>query len=707
MKFLVFLFFGFLSSEIIAQAPSWKQSSQIQVKVNQSFLANPWAGGFNSVQVESMDLNADGLEDWVIFDRSTQKLSTFLRSRNASGQISQVYSPQFESYFPKIENWFHLVDYNGDGKKDLFCSAPAGMKIYQHIPGANVSFQILADPVYSEGFSGKINLYVAASDIPAIGDVDGDGDIDVLAFEPAGHYVEFHENVASKGSGLIQFKKTVDCWGDFIHNDCEDVVLGKSCSTTYIPFQVKGPNQVMHSGNSLALLPNKNGLPDLLFGHVSCQNLIHLINTGTASKPQFSQLNYHFPTGKPVQVGAFASAFPQDVNGDGKLDLLVSTNTYDNALYSQDFQHSLAYYQWDGTTWEEKNSGFMQDQMLDVGENAAPLWWDADGDGDLDLLIGNSGIRGAMGVRASLAYYENVGTTRQASLLLKSSDFGNFSVRIQATDIIPQVVDWDGNGKKELLISYQTFLGAKLALYTVDNKWQEIALSILQVGETPLFVDWNQDGTLDLLVLEKSGRIRSYQYKTDKSLLLDNPNWANLVQDLNFIPKSLSILDVDGDGKTECVVFDRVGKAQLIQYSLDGKSATKSQAFQWTADFGERVWPSAADWNGDGKMDLSVGLGGGGVQLLENISTFPVAEQLNQDGLQVWPNPGKGPIFVMSAAEGELSFLDLQGRVMMNPMSIQAKETKTIQLPKGYQGSLFVRWQNLAGQTLVKRLLID
>ncbi|MFY9160238.1 FG-GAP repeat domain-containing protein [Aquirufa ecclesiirivi] len=707
MKFLVFLFFGFLSSEILAQAPSWKQSSQIPVKVNQSFLANPWAGGFNSVQVESMDLNADGLEDWVIFDRSTQKLSTFLRVKNASGQISQVYSPLYESHFPKIENWFHLVDYNQDGKKDLFCSAPAGMKIYQNTSGANISFQILADPVYSEGFSGKINLYIAASDIPAIGDVDGDGDMDVLAFEPAGHYVEFHENVATKGSGLIQFKKTVDCWGDFIHNDCEDVVLGKSCSTSYIPFQVKSPNQVMHSGNSLAILPNKNGLPDFLFGHVSCQNLIHLINTGTASKPQFSQLNYHFPTGNPVQVGAFASAFPQDVNADGQFDLLVSSNTYDNALFSQNFQQSLAYYQLEGGNWVEKNSAFLQDQMLDVGENAAPLWWDADEDGDLDLLIGNSGIRGARGVRASLTYYENVGTAQQASLLLKSTDFGNFSAVIQATEIIPQAVDWDGNGKKELLISYQTFVGAKLALYTIDNKWQEIPVSVLQVGETPLFVDWNQDGKLDLLVLEKLGRIRSYQFQTDKSFQLDNTNWANLLQDLNFIPKSLSFLDVNGDGKMECLVFDRIGKAQLINFSLDGKNATRSPAFTWTADFGERVWPSAGDWNGDGKMDLSLGLGAGGVQLLENISTDPVVEQVNQDRLQVWPNPGKGPIFVMSEAAGVLTFLDLQGRVMMNSIAIQAKETKTIQLPKGFQGTVFVRWQNLAGQTIVKRLLID
>ncbi len=707
MKFLLFLFFGFPSSEILAQGLSWKQSSQIPVKVNQSFLSNPWAGGFNSVQVESLDLNADGVEDWVIFDRSTQKLSTFLRFKMSNGKYSEVYSPSYESFFPKVENWFHLVDFNQDGRKDLFCSAAAGMKIYQNVSKETIAFQTLIDPVFSEGFSGKINLYVAASDIPAIGDVDGDGDIDVLAFEPAGHYVEFHENVSAKGSGLIQFRKTVDCWGDFIHNDCEDVVLGKSCGSSFIPLQVNTPNRVMHAGNSLALITNKNGLPDLLFGHVSCQNLIHLINTGTAKKPQFSQLNYRFPTGNPVQVGAFASAFPLDVNEDGNLDVLVSSNTYDNALYTQDFQRSLSFYQKQGENWILQQSSFIQDQMLDVGESAAPIWWDADGDGDLDFLIGNAGIRGAMGVRASLSFYENIGTAQQPSLIQRTNDFGNFSMTTQATEIIPQVIDWDANGKKDLVISYQTFLGPKVALYTSDKKWQEISIPALQSGEVPIWVDWNQDGKLDLLMVEKSGRIRSYQYQTDKTLQLENANWANLSQDLNFIPRSVCFLDVDGDGKLESLVFDRVGKAQLISFNTDGKTATRSKAFAWTADFGEKVWPCAADWNGDGKMDLTLGLGSGGVQLIENNSSNLVVEQMSQDVFQIWPNPSQGPVFVSSLEAGEITVLDIQGKVWMNSFTIQARETKAIQLPKAFQGSLFLQWQGKSGQRIVKRLLID
>lgn len=707
MKFLLFLFFGFLSSEIIAQVPSWKVNSSIPVKSNQSILSNPWAGGFNSVQVGSMDLNLDGIEDWVVFDRSTQKLSTFLRQKKSDGTSGNIYAPEYESQFPKIENWFHLVDYNRDGKKDLFCSAPAGMKIYQNTSVDKLSFRIIADPVFSEGFSGKINLYVAAADIPAIGDIDGDGDVDVLAFEPAGHYVEFHENVALPGSGQIQFRKTVDCWGDFIHNDCEDVLLGTSCSSSYVPFQVKGPNKVLHSGNSLALLPNANGTFDLLFGHVTCQNLIHLINTGSPGRPRFSQLNYKFPTANPVQVGAFASAFTTDVNMDGKLDVLVSSNTYDNVLFTQDYQQSLAYYKKEGDAWLLQTSAYLQDQMLDVGENAAPVWWDFDGDGDLDLLIGNAGIRGALGVRASLTLYENVGSAQQPTLQLKTKDWADFSVKIQATELIPQVLDWDGDGKKELIVSYQTFLGTKVSRLSAEQQWQEISVPPLQASEIPLWVDWNQDGRLDLLIVEKSGKVRSYQYSKDRSLQIENVNWANLSRDIDYVPKSLSFLDVDGDGQWECVVFDRQGKAMLVSYSHDGKSSTMSPAFTWTANYGERVWPHAADWNGDGRLDLSLGLGAGGVQLLENIHQSSRLNALDVEGLQVWPNPSKGPWYVMTEEAGEISLVDMQGKLMSASRNIQAKEMLQIQPPVNYQGSLFIRWQSKAGQMKIKRLLID
>ena len=39
----------------------------------------PWSGGLNSAQYNLMDVNADGVEDLVIYDRTALKIFTFLR----------------------------------------------------------------------------------------------------------------------------------------------------------------------------------------------------------------------------------------------------------------------------------------------------------------------------------------------------------------------------------------------------------------------------------------------------------------------------------------------------------------------------------------------------------------------------------------------------------------------------------------------------
>jgi len=85
--------------------------------------------------------------------------------------------------------------------------------------------------------------------------------------------------------------------------------------------------------------------------------------------------------------------------------------------------------------------------MIDVGEGASPVWWDADGDGDLDLLIGNQGIRGNQGVRASIYFYENVGSATQPALLFRTEDFKQFSAQVQATQVQLQVATLPGKIK--------------------------------------------------------------------------------------------------------------------------------------------------------------------------------------------------------------------------------------------------------------------
>ncbi|HEY5691256.1 MAG TPA: hypothetical protein VIS49_07365, partial [Cyclobacteriaceae bacterium] len=64
----------------------------ILVEVDGSMLKMPWAGGLNSAQINQIDLNNDGKKDLVVFDRASNKLSTFLNQSN-----QYLYRPEYES----------------------------------------------------------------------------------------------------------------------------------------------------------------------------------------------------------------------------------------------------------------------------------------------------------------------------------------------------------------------------------------------------------------------------------------------------------------------------------------------------------------------------------------------------------------------------------------------------------------------------------
>ena len=164
-KITLFWALCFLAFYSNAQQISFQQITNLPV----TGLKNPWAGGFNSVQFFPMDLDGDMREDLVVFDRSAQHVKTFLR--NASGGFA--YAPEFQTRFPSIENWMNLVDYDGDGDKDLFTSSSGGIQVY---PNLNNNFPKSLGNLKSTGLNGLLNIYVSATDIPAITDVDGDGD---------------------------------------------------------------------------------------------------------------------------------------------------------------------------------------------------------------------------------------------------------------------------------------------------------------------------------------------------------------------------------------------------------------------------------------------------------------------------------------------------------------------------------------------------
>ena len=173
---------------------------QVPVIIDGKELRFDWSGGFNAPQFSNIDLNRDGIQDMITFDRQGDILRTYIRMPD-SGQWVLDYS--YLPDFPKLVDWVLVKDYNHDGVEDLFTSSSAtgvaGISVYKgSYANGHWSFTLKPDRdrdyLQVPAGGGLTNLYAAWDDIPAITDVDNDGDLDILVFEPGGTYISYFSN---------------------------------------------------------------------------------------------------------------------------------------------------------------------------------------------------------------------------------------------------------------------------------------------------------------------------------------------------------------------------------------------------------------------------------------------------------------------------------------------------------------------------------
>lgn len=497
-----------------------------------------WAGGLNAAHIAVLDLNGDGRDDLLVFDRNGKIPLCFLYdSAMGAAGAPYVYAPACAASLPPLREWVQACDYNGDGRMDLFTfNGVAGVSVYRNASGwetdalggavYRLRFE-LQTPRLQAGMYGRYgDLYCTDVDYPALVDVDGDGAVDVLNFwvPSTGDYLHYYRNYALETYGTRDsFDLRIEdwSWGCFAENEESNGIYLDSCR----PVASKG-RTAKHSGSTLGVLPRETAagrVYDLLLGDVGYDGLMYLHNGGTPAQARVTAYDSLFPAAEPVRLRSMpvVSVLPAGVAaamGWAAAETHICVSPYNTDVFSTQGSQSLWVYALsaapaasaaDGVAAARLTTGFLQAGMIDCGALSCPTLFDYNGDGLLDVVAGYAGDPASDGAaRGGLALYENVGTPAMPAFRFVTDDFlGLKRGGLHARALSPAFGDYDGDGTPELVLG--TYEGRLLA-YTLRYEGAGAAEAVLRdslflglqtSGSTaPALFDIDGDGLLDLTV---------------------------------------------------------------------------------------------------------------------------------------------------------------------------------------------------------------
>ena len=218
-----------------AQFFSFSSETEVPVFKDGDPQALPWTGAYNSGQFWPCDMNNDGEDDLLLYDKTSGRTLVFLAAPDGFGSHFWKYNPDYEYLLPEIDSWLASADFNCDGRKDLFTQTSAGIKVFRNVVSTptQAGFVLEVDGLTSIGFSGVINIQVNPYGAPAFIDVDNDGDLDILNFDFTGNTVEYHKNLIVENQSQcagFQLKKDSCVFGLFATKSiCGQVKTNTTC----------------------------------------------------------------------------------------------------------------------------------------------------------------------------------------------------------------------------------------------------------------------------------------------------------------------------------------------------------------------------------------------------------------------------------------------------------------------------------------------
>ncbi len=601
-------------------------SASAFVRVSNAADANPtWAS-------VTADVNNDGMPD-IVNVQIDGTLSVLLNPGKGNLSSLAVSSVNTSAVSPnaQIVN-ATTADLNGDGYPDVLATDAGDNCIDVYLNNGNGTFANAVQ--YTVNFTGGYDLPALYGGSILVGDVNGDGALDMVVLAADTYYPDF------SSSFIEQF-----------------TFLGKGDGTFAAPL----PEQTATFGGALNLIAgqmqladvNKDGKLDLVFLSGAFDNsyneAVFLTVAPGDGKGGFSGLPTAIPaTGAIVaneSDGNVGGLYLGDVDGDGNLDALFAdghqnlylslgagngafgtvTTPLTNLASAPVVNFAdvngdgnvdvIAYYNGSISVFLAQGKGAFsstpQNIVSGAGGDQQPMPADFDGDGNVDLVDTDYGLS-AVGV-----FLGNSGTFRGASVVVPNGiNTQNFSV-IAAGDLngdgIPDVLATEYSSQyyqpmPDLIAGIND--GKGNFTYTTGLSDDTLADDNISHVE-PVIADLNGDGKGDLLLATEYGIAVAYgngdgTFATPKNIPLGaipecTPNYAD-VGDLNGDGKPDIVLAYPGDASCGLGAYGTTPSG--VFSLLNNGDGTFTPSF--TGIGNSAYEPKLIDFNGDGKLDIAV-----------------------------------------------------------------------------------------------------